>query len=173
MQAEAELEPEVEAEVEPTPEPKPEPETEAKAEAKKPAAVKAKPEKLHEIPDVAVPAPEPEVASSEPAGSQHIRVNADLLDSLVNSAGEISIFRSHLEQQVGQIRDNLKEFDVTVSRIREQFRKLEIETETQIGSRYHQEAPGQDLKSSTHWKWTGSLQCSNCPEVCRSQWPTY
>jgi chemosensory pili system protein ChpA (sensor histidine kinase/response regulator) len=102
------------------------------------------PERLHEIPDVVVPAPEPEAGgepSAESAVSQHIRVNADLLDSLVNSAGEISIFRSHLEQQVGYIRDNLKEFDVTVSRIREQFRKLEIETETQIRSRYHQEAP--------------------------------
>ncbi len=81
-------------------------------------------------------------AGAETAGSQHIRVNADLLDSLVNSAGEISIFRSHLEQQVGQIRDNLKEFDVTVSRIREQFRKLEIETETQIRSRYHAGSTG-------------------------------
>jgi len=102
------------------------------------------PEKLLEIPDVVVPVRQPEVSeepSTETVGSQQIRVNADLLDSLVNSAGEISIFRSHLEQQVGQIRDNLKEFDVTVSRIREQFRKLEIETETQIRSRYQQEAP--------------------------------
>jgi chemosensory pili system protein ChpA (sensor histidine kinase/response regulator) len=68
-------------------------------------------------------------------------VNADLLDSLVNSAGEISIFRSRLEQQVSDIRENLKEFDVTVARIKEQFRKLEMETETQIRSRYQTEAP--------------------------------
>ncbi len=95
------------------------------------------PEELLEIPDVVAPPIEPEV-SAETAGALHIRVNADLLDSLVNSAGEISIFRSHLEQQVGQIRDNLKEFDVTVARLREQFRKLEIETETQIRSRYPQ-----------------------------------
>jgi chemosensory pili system protein ChpA (sensor histidine kinase/response regulator) len=109
----------------------------------KPAKIDAEPEKLLEIPDVVVPVSEPEVSeepSAESAASQHIRVNADLLDSLVNSAGEISIFRSHLEQQVGQMRDNLKEFDVTVSRLREQFRKLEIETETQIRSRYPQEA---------------------------------
>ncbi|MDX2428688.1 MAG: Hpt domain-containing protein [Xanthomonadales bacterium] len=114
---------------------------EAKTEAQ--AKSDTEPEKLQEIPDVAVPASEPEVSeepTAETASSQQIRVNADLLDSLVNSAGEISIFRSHLEQQVGQIRDNLKEFDVTVSRIREQFRKLEIETETQIGSGYQQEA---------------------------------
>ena len=115
-------------------------------EAKTEAQVKSdtEPEKLQEIPDVVVPVSEPEVSeepSAETASSKQIRVNADLLDSLVNSAGEISIFRSHLEQQVGQIRDNLKEFDVTVSRIREQFRKLEIETETQIRSRYQQEAP--------------------------------
>ena len=109
-----------------------------------PARIDTAPEELQEIPDVPVPASEPEVSeelATESSGSQQIRVNADLLDSLVNSAGEISIFRSHLEQQVGHIRDNLKEFDGTVSRLREQFRKLEIETETQIRSRYQQEAP--------------------------------
>ena len=119
------------------------------------ASIDTAAEELQEIPDVVVPESEPEVSeepveeleesieapSEAPATSQHIRVNADLLDSLVNSAGEISIFRSRLEQQVVHMRDNLKEFDETVSRLREQFRKLEIETETQIRSRYHQEAP--------------------------------
>ncbi|GMR14690.1 MAG: hypothetical protein BMS9Abin30_0295 [Gammaproteobacteria bacterium] len=87
------------------------------------------------------PEPSAKEATEEPKGPQQIRVNADLLDSLVNSAGEISIFRSRLEQEVSQLRDYLKEFDDTVSRLREQFRKLEIETDTQIRSRYHQEAP--------------------------------
>lgn len=93
-----------------------------------------------ELPDI--PAEETTVLENndEGAGSQQIRVNADLLDSLINSAGEISIFRSRLEQQVGQQRETLKEFDETVSRLREQFRKLEIETETQIRSRYQQES---------------------------------
>jgi chemosensory pili system protein ChpA (sensor histidine kinase/response regulator) len=77
--------------------------------------------------------------NDEPGGTQQIRVSADLLDSLINSAGEISIFRSRLEQQVTQQRETLKEFDETVSRLREQFRKQEIETETQIRSRYQQE----------------------------------
>ena len=102
------------------------------------------PEELQDIPDVVEPVVEPEVSaepSEESVTPQHIRVNADLLDSLVNSAGEISIFRSRLEQQVGHVRDNLKEFDETVSRLREQVRKLEIETETQIRSRYQQELP--------------------------------
>ncbi len=101
-------------------------------------------EKLQEIPNVVVPAIEAEVIeepSEGATGSQLIRVNADLLDSLVNSSGEISIFRSRLEQQVGHMRDNLKEFGETVSRLREQFRKLEIETETQIRSGYQKEVP--------------------------------
>lgn len=108
------------------------------------ARIDAAPEDLQDIPDVEVAAIEPEVSeepSADAKASQQIRVDADLLDSLVNSAGEISIFRSRLEQEVGQMRDNLKEFDETVSRLREQFRKLEIETETQIRSRYHQDAP--------------------------------
>ncbi len=111
---------------------------------RKPAPIDVAPEELQEIPDVSVPAPEPEVSkepSEDAAASQHIRVNADLLDSLVNSAGQISIFRSRLEQQVSDIRENLKEFDVTVARIKEQFRKLEMETETQIRSTYQTEAP--------------------------------
>ncbi len=105
-----------------------------------PAKIDTAVEELHQIPDIAVSASEPEPETSEDkTGSQQIRVNADLLDSLVNSAGEISIFRSRLEQQMGHLRENLKEFDETVSRLREQFRKLEIETETQIRSRYQQE----------------------------------
>jgi chemosensory pili system protein ChpA (sensor histidine kinase/response regulator) len=115
-----------------------------KIATEEPDKIDTVPEELQEIPDVVVSVSEPEVSeepSDESVASQHIRVNADLLDSLVNSAGEISIFRSRLEQQVGSMRDNLKEFDETVSRLREQFRKLEIETETQIRSRYHQEIP--------------------------------
>jgi chemosensory pili system protein ChpA (sensor histidine kinase/response regulator) len=63
-------------------------------------------------------------------------VDSELLDKLVNAAGEVSIFRSRLEQQVGGLRSNLGEFDETLSRMREQFRKLDIEIETQIRSNY-------------------------------------
>jgi len=84
------------------------------------------------------PAETSAIESNDKTGAQHIRVNAELLDSLVNSAGQISIFRARLELEVTQQRDTLKEFDETVSRLRDQFRKLEIETETQIRSRYQQ-----------------------------------
>ncbi len=63
---------------------------------------------------------------------EQVRVRADLLDNLVNFAGEVSIYRSRMELQTNAFRYNLKEFDDTVARLREQLRKFEIETETQI-----------------------------------------
>ena len=68
-----------------------------------------------------------------------VRVKAGLLDNMVNYAGEVSIYRSRLEQQVGAYRFNLVEMDQTVSRVRDQLRKLEIETEAQVLYRYERE----------------------------------
>ncbi len=65
------------------------------------------------------------------------RVDAALLDSLLNGAGEINIFQSRLVQQVHSIDFHLGELGQTVSRLREQLRKLEAETEAQILHRYH------------------------------------
>ena len=73
------------------------------------------------------------------APQEMIRVRSDLLDSLVNYAGEVSIYRSRLEQQISTFRFNLVELDQTVARLREQLRKLEIETEAQIIARYQRE----------------------------------
>ncbi|HEU4665954.1 MAG TPA: Hpt domain-containing protein [Dokdonella sp.] len=75
----------------------------------------------------------------ERAPQEMIRVRSELLDSLVNFAGEVSIYRSRLEQQISNFRFNLVEFEQTVSRLREQLRKLEIETEAQIIARYQRE----------------------------------
>ncbi len=73
-----------------------------------------------------------------------IRVRADLIDNLVNYAGEVSIYRSRLEAQIGGFRFNLQEFDQTVLRLRDQLRKLEMETEAQILSRYQREEVKKD-----------------------------
>ncbi|MBX3689875.1 Hpt domain-containing protein [Dokdonella sp.] len=73
------------------------------------------------------------------APQEMIRVRSDLLDALVNNAGEVSIYRSRLEQQVVSFRANIVELDQTVTRLREQLRKLEIETEAQIIARYQRE----------------------------------
>jgi chemosensory pili system protein ChpA (sensor histidine kinase/response regulator) len=79
----------------------------------------------------------------ESSGQSQIRVAADLMDSLVNYAGEVSIYRSRLEQQLSAVRYNLKEVEATVDRLKEQLRKMDIETEAQMMSRYqHASAKG-------------------------------
>jgi chemosensory pili system protein ChpA (sensor histidine kinase/response regulator) len=73
-----------------------------------------------------------------------VRVRADLLDNMVNFAGEINIYRSRLEQQVGSMRFNLSELGQTVVRMRDQLRQVEIETEAQVLFRYEREGGGGD-----------------------------
>lgn len=77
---------------------------------------------------------EPSAPSLNP--SEQIRVRADLLDYLSNFAGEVSISRDRVTQQHQALRQQLREMEETVSRLHEQLRKLEIETETQILFRY-------------------------------------
>ncbi|MET0292965.1 MAG: Hpt domain-containing protein, partial [Steroidobacteraceae bacterium] len=67
------------------------------------------------------------------------RVDAELLNQLLNHAGEVSIGRSRVEQQLGSTEFNLGELSRTVTRLKEQLRKLEIETETQILHRHESE----------------------------------
>jgi chemosensory pili system protein ChpA (sensor histidine kinase/response regulator) len=78
----------------------------------------------------------PAAAAEDTSGSGQIRVAADLMDKLVNYAGEVSIYRSRLEQQMGSVRANLKDVDITVQRLKEQLRKMDMEAEAQIMSRY-------------------------------------
>ncbi len=76
-----------------------------------------------------------------PAERQEMaRVDAELLDKLLNVAGEASIARSRLEQQISSIDFNLGELSRTVTRLKEQLRSLEIETEAQILHRHDPEA---------------------------------
>jgi len=104
----------------------------------------------HEIPQIEpppaaeiVPAASPTVVA--PAGlverrggerAETARVDAALLDSLLNGAGEINIFQSRLSQQMRSIEFHLGELGATVSRLRDQLRKLEAETEAQILHRH-------------------------------------
>ncbi|SHK16740.1 chemosensory pili system protein ChpA (sensor histidine kinase/response regulator) [Marinobacter antarcticus] len=66
------------------------------------------------------------------AAQETIRVSAPLLDDLVNLAGETSITRGRLEQQSSDFGHTLDEMAATIERLREQLRRMEIETETQI-----------------------------------------
>ncbi|MFZ2753422.1 MAG: response regulator, partial [Lysobacteraceae bacterium] len=78
-------------------------------------------------------------------GSQEqVRVRAELLDRLVNYAGEVAIYRSRLEQQLGAFRGATAEMEQTNTRLRDQLRRLDIETEAQIIARYQREGETRD-----------------------------
>jgi chemosensory pili system protein ChpA (sensor histidine kinase/response regulator) len=93
--------------------------------------------------DEALLAPSPVPPGREPVAPadrpEMARVDAELLDQLLNIAGEVSISRARLEQQLGSIDFNLGELSRTVTRLKEQLRKLEIETEKQILHRHEDE----------------------------------
>jgi chemosensory pili system protein ChpA (sensor histidine kinase/response regulator) len=69
------------------------------------------------------------------AAAPLVRVRADILDRLVNQAGEVSISRSRLENEVGSLQQSLSELTDNVARLRDQLREIEMQAETQITSR--------------------------------------
>ncbi|MEX0179758.1 MULTISPECIES: Hpt domain-containing protein [unclassified Stenotrophomonas] len=77
---------------------------------------------------------------------EQVRVRADLLDRLVNHAGEVAIYRSRLEQQLGAFRGAMGELERTNARLRDQLRRLDLETEAQIVARYQREQDQADHK---------------------------
>ena len=103
-----------------------------RCQAQQPCRVSAKTGSPAPLP----PGREPVVASDR---VEMARVSAELLDQLLNNAGEVSIARARLEQQLGSIEFNLGELSRTVTRLKDQLRKLEIETEAQILHRHDNE----------------------------------
>ncbi|MBD9605838.1 MULTISPECIES: Hpt domain-containing protein [Pseudomonas] len=85
-------------------------------------------------------APKAEPAALQPEGADTVKVSAELLDDLVNLAGETSIFRGRIEQQVNDARVALSEMETTIERMRDQLRRLDTETQGRILSRQQVEA---------------------------------
>src|SRR5690625_2333395 len=67
-----------------------------------------------------------------------VRVASELLESLVNLAGETSINRGRVEQGISEFAAYVDEMGNTVDRLYEQLRRLDVETEAQILSNYQQ-----------------------------------
>ncbi|HET7776487.1 MAG TPA: Hpt domain-containing protein, partial [Azospira sp.] len=61
-----------------------------------------------------------------------LRVRADLMDRLVNEAGELSIGRSRIEGEMRSLKGSLLDLTENVIRLRRQLREIEIQAETQI-----------------------------------------
>ncbi|WP_095127091.1 Hpt domain-containing protein [Pseudomonas sp. Irchel s3h14] len=98
------------------------------------------------VPETPAPAvvsatPKIETPAAQPdAGADMVKVSAELLDDLVNLAGETSIFRGRIEQQVNDARVTLSEMETTIERMRDQLRRLDTETQGRILSRQQVEA---------------------------------
>ena len=64
-----------------------------------------------------------------------LRVRADIVDRLVNEAGEVAIARARVEGELRALKANLLELTSSVIRLRGQVREIELQAETQIQSR--------------------------------------
>lgn len=102
-------------------------------------------EDMHSVESEGAETAEAEQADEDEDGERRVaprlrhemaRVRADLLESSINNAGELSIYRSRVEQQLVNMNMNLVELDRTVERVHTQLRELDIETEAQILSEH-------------------------------------
>ncbi|WP_415761165.1 Hpt domain-containing protein [Pseudomonas sp. CP4] len=97
-----------------------------------------------EAPLAPAPVIKPEAAPPvADAGADMVKVSSELLDELVNLAGETSIFRGRIEEQVNDAQIALNEMETTIERMRDQLRRLDTETQGRILSR--QQVDGERL----------------------------
>ena len=69
------------------------------------------------------------------SAGQSVRVRAQLLDRLVNQAGEVMITRSRLEARLGQLKGSMTDLSGNLERLRQQLRDIEVQSESQMQSR--------------------------------------
>jgi chemosensory pili system protein ChpA (sensor histidine kinase/response regulator) len=89
-------------------------------------------------PATPVPAPAPTAAEAhdpEAAARNMLRVRADIVDKLVNEAGEIAIARGRIEGEMRSLKTSLLDLTENVIRLRNQLRDIEIQAELQMQSR--------------------------------------
>ena len=64
-----------------------------------------------------------------------LRVRSDVVDRLVNEAGEINVARSRVEAEIRVLKESLLELTASVMRLRQQLREVEIQAESQMQAR--------------------------------------
>ncbi len=67
--------------------------------------------------------------------TQYLRMRAEVLDRLINEAGEISIARSRMDREMQGFKQFSLDLTESVFRLRNQLREMEIEAESQLQSR--------------------------------------
>ncbi|WP_228527110.1 hybrid sensor histidine kinase/response regulator [Noviherbaspirillum soli] len=99
-----------------------------------PEAGKLAPAVVHGAVSSAVVAEAPAEKNHASASAPLLRVRVDIVDRLVNQAGEVSISRSRVENGVSGLNQSLSELTDNVTRLRSQLRELEIQAESQMAS---------------------------------------
>lgn len=82
-----------------------------------------------------LPGPTPLDIKPAPVNRQTLRVRSDLINRLINQAGEIQIARARAESRLKQLSHSLKEMTGSLERLRHQLRELEVQAESQMQSR--------------------------------------
>ncbi|OQA34378.1 MAG: Chemotaxis protein CheA [Betaproteobacteria bacterium ADurb.Bin341] len=73
-----------------------------------------------------------------------LRVRADLVDRLVNEAGELSIARARIEGEMLSLKASLLDLTENIIRLRRQLREIEIQSESQMQARTQHAQEGKD-----------------------------
>ncbi|MGV3681135.1 MAG: Hpt domain-containing protein [Acidovorax sp.] len=104
------------------------------AVAAAPAPSEQRPVVAPAAPAVRLPGPS-QLAPLRVAANQSVRVRAQMLDRLVNQAGEVMISRSRLDVRLSQFRASLTDLSGNLDRLRLQLRDIEVQAESQMQSR--------------------------------------
>jgi chemosensory pili system protein ChpA (sensor histidine kinase/response regulator) len=75
------------------------------------------------------------ISGNRVATQQSVRVRPQLLDRLVNQAGEVVMTRSRLEAGLSQLSSSLHDLTGNLDRLRQQLRDIEVHAESQMQSR--------------------------------------
>ena len=106
-----------------------------KEAAATPQVAKTKPPEVRRL----IPMPAAAVTMPTKAVSnQSVRVRSQLLDRLVNQAGEVMITRSRMDARLTQLKTSLGELGGNLDRLRQQLRDVELQAESQMQSRLAQ-----------------------------------
>ena len=120
--------------VAPAPAPTPAP---ARAPASTPTEIKVE-APAEAAPPRALTAPAATQVAVPRASGQAVRVRSQLLDRLVNQAGEVMITRTRLETELRQLRGALTDLTGNLNRLRSQLRDIELQADAQMQTRLAQ-----------------------------------
>lgn len=79
--------------------------------------------------------PEEDLGDESLLRQETARVPVERLDGMLNEVGEVSIYRSRLEEQVTGLQGQLNEMGQAIARLRDQLRQMDAETDAQISAR--------------------------------------